>query len=336
MLLDVPSMFGFEWFPWWADSSGRGAAGGSSHSSSAGTIFTFRCPDNRGLADDYAEICWSCSSWRELLLKVRYFVTEAQSPEVIEIGLDHRISTSQIMTRHSSDSSDSSDSLLLQALHLKLMSWGLNTIREVCARLTALQWCDADKCDAVDATRSINILTEEESWPQAVFSGVVVCYAMWSNFTGIKSSVLYRLILEWMEAYRSLWLSEAQEQRPVSLQWLFLPQSLDLQSTVPGVFLSSCSPHIVRHILGLGICSTKVSPWQLAPQSVKMNNSMTKWFATLRCEGPVGPAPQVRSLINTYRELDTQPITGWSSIWLNCSSSAADSSWVPEDFKVAK
>ena len=101
-----------------------------------------RCRDNRGFADDYAEICWSCSSWRELLLKVRYFVTEAQSPEVIEIGLDHRFSTWQIMTTHSSDSSDSSDSLLLQAL-LKLMSWGLNTIREVCARLTALQWWDA-------------------------------------------------------------------------------------------------------------------------------------------------------------------------------------------------
>ena len=69
--------------------------------------------------------------------------------------------------------------------------------------------------------------------------------AMPCGQTSLASSLRYsRLILEWMEAYRSLWLSEAQEQRPVSLQWLFLPQSLDLQSTVPGVFLSSCSPHI--------------------------------------------------------------------------------------------
>ena len=101
-----------------------------------------------GFADDYADICWSCSSWRELVIKVRYFVTEAQSPEVIEIGLDHRHSTSQIVTTHSSDSSDSSDSLILRALHLKLVSQGLNTIREVCARLTdglAVMWCVGEK-----------------------------------------------------------------------------------------------------------------------------------------------------------------------------------------------
>ena len=116
--------------------------------------------------------------------------------------------------------------------------------------------------DAVDATRSINILTEEESWPQAVFVQAESWHQVFSTLIYPTAGVNGGLQL--FVAFGST-RTKASAMAMVAL------------ATITGLSIN-CSRGLSVFLFATSwgwehVLPTKVSPWQLAPQStVKINS----------------------------------------------------------------